>query len=184
MQKTSERNEPDQRMAHQLEKLKMTKLCYVRNQQIQRDRQQKYFKISCKQKRNTVIRTTSIHQNHELQGLIDYDPAKLRIRYRKPRDQVNENKIKKCFFLQHFKVVFKQISWLNIIFDYRYWELVPEQDAAKERIKELEVQLEKASRKLQEQEDKSKQTYLEMYSQGQAAARLEQENAVSRTKNK
>ncbi|XP_050302282.1 protein quick-to-court isoform X2 [Anthonomus grandis grandis] len=60
----------------------------------------------------------------------------------------------------------------------RYWELVPELDAAKERIKELELQLEEASRKLEEQEDKAKQTYLQMYSQGQAAARLEQENAV------
>uniref|UniRef100_A0AAR5PC19 GRIP domain-containing protein n=1 Tax=Dendroctonus ponderosae TaxID=77166 RepID=A0AAR5PC19_DENPD len=60
----------------------------------------------------------------------------------------------------------------------RYWELVPELDSAKEKIKELELQLEEASRRLEEQEDKAKQTYLQMYSQGQAAARLEQENAV------
>ncbi|ERL85962.1 hypothetical protein D910_03377 [Dendroctonus ponderosae] len=59
----------------------------------------------------------------------------------------------------------------------RYWELVPELDSAKEKIKELELQLEEASRRLEEQEDKAKQTYLQMYSQGQAAARLEQENA-------
>ncbi|XP_066261474.1 protein quick-to-court-like isoform X1 [Euwallacea similis] len=60
----------------------------------------------------------------------------------------------------------------------RYWELVPELDAAKEKFKELELQLEEASRKLQEQEDKAKQTYLQMYSQGQAAARMEHENSV------
>ncbi|KAL1494224.1 hypothetical protein ABEB36_009852 [Hypothenemus hampei] len=60
----------------------------------------------------------------------------------------------------------------------RYWELVPELDHAKEKIKELESQLEEASRKLAEQEDKAKQTYMQMYSQGQAAARLEHENAV------
>lgn len=60
----------------------------------------------------------------------------------------------------------------------RYWELVPELDAAREKIKELEMQLEEASKKLQEQEEKAKQNYLQMYSQGQTAARLEQENAV------
>ncbi|XP_030751301.1 uncharacterized protein LOC115878832 isoform X2 [Sitophilus oryzae] len=60
----------------------------------------------------------------------------------------------------------------------RYWELVPELDAAKEKIKELESQLEQASKKLEEQESHAKQTYLKMYSQGQAAARMEQENAV------
>lgn len=60
----------------------------------------------------------------------------------------------------------------------RYWELVPELDAAKERIKELELQLEEASKKLSEQEDNAKQTYLEMYSKGQTAARIEHENTV------
>lgn len=60
----------------------------------------------------------------------------------------------------------------------RYWELVPELDTARDRIKELEVQLEEASKKLQEQEDKQKQSYLQMYNKGQEAARLEHENRV------
>ncbi|XP_049826578.1 protein quick-to-court isoform X2 [Aethina tumida] len=60
----------------------------------------------------------------------------------------------------------------------RYWELVPELDTARDRIKELEVQLEEASKKLQEQEDKQKQSYLQMYNKGQEAARLEHENRL------
>lgn len=60
----------------------------------------------------------------------------------------------------------------------RYWELVPDLEAAKERIKELEQQLEEASEKLQQQEEKQKQMYLQMFNQGQEAARLEQEKQV------
>ncbi|RZC38071.1 myosin heavy chain, clone 203 [Asbolus verrucosus] len=60
----------------------------------------------------------------------------------------------------------------------RYWELVPELDLAKEKIKELESQLEEACQKLAQQEEKQKKTYLEMYNQGQEAARLERENKV------
>lgn len=61
----------------------------------------------------------------------------------------------------------------------RYWELVPDLDAAKERIKELEQSLDDACRKLEESEDKSKQMYLQMYRQGQQAAKLEQEKHVN-----
>lgn len=60
----------------------------------------------------------------------------------------------------------------------RYWELVPDLQTAKERIKELEQQLEEASEKLQQQEEKQKQMYLQMFNQGQEAARLEQEKQV------
>lgn len=55
---------------------------------------------------------------------------------------------------------------------------MPDLDAARERIKELELKLEEASRKLQERDDKQKQMYLQMYSQGQEAARLEHEKQV------
>lgn len=61
---------------------------------------------------------------------------------------------------------------------FRYWQLVPDLEAAKERIKELEQQLEDACKKLEQQEDKQKQTYLQMYNQGLAAAKLEQEKKV------
>lgn len=56
--------------------------------------------------------------------------------------------------------------------------MVPDLEAAKERIKELEQQLEDACKKLEQQEDKQKQTYLQMYNQGLAAAKLEQEKKV------
>lgn len=55
---------------------------------------------------------------------------------------------------------------------------MPDLDVARERIKDLELQLDEASRKLEEQEDKQKQLYLQMYSQGQEAARLEHEKQV------
>jgi len=60
----------------------------------------------------------------------------------------------------------------------KYWELVPDYDNAKERIKELEVQLEEVSRKLEDQDDKSKQMYLQMYAQGQEAAKMEREKQI------
>lgn len=61
----------------------------------------------------------------------------------------------------------------------RYWQLVPDLDAARERIKELEQQLEEACNKLEQQEEKHKEMYLQMYNQGHAAAKLEQEKHVS-----
>lgn len=57
--------------------------------------------------------------------------------------------------------------------------MVPELETAKERIKELEQQLEEASKKLEEQEEKATDTYAKMYTQGQEAAKLERENVVS-----
>lgn len=60
----------------------------------------------------------------------------------------------------------------------RYWQLVPDLETAKERIRELEAQLEEASQKLQQQEEKQKQMYLQMFNQGQEAARLEHEKQV------
>lgn len=60
----------------------------------------------------------------------------------------------------------------------RYWELVPDLETAKERIRELEQQLEEACRKLEQQEEKQNQMYLQMFSQGQEAARLEHEKQV------
>ncbi|XP_017786516.1 PREDICTED: myosin-11 isoform X2 [Nicrophorus vespilloides] len=60
----------------------------------------------------------------------------------------------------------------------RYWDLVPDLDNAKDRIKELESQLEDALRKLEEQDDKHKQVYLQMYAQGQEAAKVEREQQV------
>lgn len=62
----------------------------------------------------------------------------------------------------------------------RYWELVPELDLAKSKIKELESQLEEACQKLAQQEENQKKNYLEMYRQGQEAANLEREQRVKR----
>ncbi|XP_060523308.1 protein quick-to-court isoform X2 [Cylas formicarius] len=60
----------------------------------------------------------------------------------------------------------------------RYWELVPELEAAKEKIRELEAQLEDAVKKLEEQEQRAKRTYLKMYAQGQETARSERDDAA------
>lgn len=60
---------------------------------------------------------------------------------------------------------------------------MPDLESAKDRIKELENQLEDASRKLEEQEDKQKQIYLKMYCKGQEAARLEHETQVREDEN-
>lgn len=57
---------------------------------------------------------------------------------------------------------------------------MPEQETAKERIKDLEQRLEAASKNLEEQEAKARDTYKKMYDQGKEAAKLEQENVVSR----
>lgn len=81
--------------------------------------------------------------------------------------------------IQGFFSVFNSLISLGKFYNlFRYWELVPDLDVARDRIKDLEHQLEEASRKLEEQEDKHKQLYLQMYSQGQEAARLEHENQV------
>lgn len=60
----------------------------------------------------------------------------------------------------------------------KYWQLVPEHEAAKEKIRDLEKQLEDTCKKLEQQEEEHKTTNLEMYKQGQEAAKLEQENRV------
>lgn len=65
-----------------------------------------------------------------------------------------------------------------MFFFFRYWQLVPELECARERIKELEKELDEACKKLEDRDEKHKQTYLEMYNQGQEAARLEQEQKV------
>lgn len=62
----------------------------------------------------------------------------------------------------------------------RYWQLVPELETARDRIKDLEQRLEEASKNLDEQEAKSRETYKQMYEQGKEAAKMEQENVVSR----
>lgn len=56
--------------------------------------------------------------------------------------------------------------------------MVPELETAKERLKELEYQLEEASKKLDEQEKNSRETYEKMYTQGKKAAKIERENMV------
>lgn len=66
-----------------------------------------------------------------------------------------------------------------LILTFRYWQLVPELETAKERIKELEQRLEEASKNLEEQEAKARVTYKTMYEQGKEAAKFEQENVVS-----
>lgn len=65
----------------------------------------------------------------------------------------------------------------------RYWQLVPELETARERIKDLEQRLEEASKNLEEQETKAKDTYKKMYEQGKEAAKMEQENVVSNNEN-
>lgn len=62
----------------------------------------------------------------------------------------------------------------------RYWQLVPESDSARERIKDLEQRLEEASKNLEEQESKARETYKQMYEQGKEAAKLERDNVVSK----
>lgn len=62
---------------------------------------------------------------------------------------------------------------------FRYWQLVPELETARERIKDLEQRLEEASKNLEEQDSKARETYKKMYEQGREAAKFEQENVVS-----
>ncbi|XP_061391897.1 protein quick-to-court [Musca vetustissima] len=54
----------------------------------------------------------------------------------------------------------------------RYADIVPDYEHAKERIRELEKQLEDLQRKLAEHEEKQKQMYLHMYQKGQEAERI------------
>lgn len=60
----------------------------------------------------------------------------------------------------------------------RYSDLLPDYEVAKERIRELERQLEALQLKLEEQEDKSNKMYLHMYSKGQEAERMQHADRV------
>ncbi|XP_071051786.1 protein quick-to-court isoform X2 [Onthophagus taurus] len=60
----------------------------------------------------------------------------------------------------------------------RYWQLVPELDCAREKIKELEKELDEACKNLEDTEEKNKKMYLQMYKKGEEAAKIEQENKV------
>lgn len=61
----------------------------------------------------------------------------------------------------------------------RYADLVPDYEQAKEKIRELEKQLEDLQRKLQEQEDKQNKMYLHMYTKGQEAERITHADKVN-----
>ncbi|BFF94771.1 protein Hook homolog 1 [Drosophila madeirensis] len=54
----------------------------------------------------------------------------------------------------------------------RYSDMVPDYEQAKQRIRELEKQLEDLQRKLVEHEDKQNKMYLHMYQQGQESERI------------
>ncbi|XP_017095488.2 protein quick-to-court isoform X2 [Drosophila bipectinata] len=54
----------------------------------------------------------------------------------------------------------------------RYSDMVPDYEQAKQRIRELEKQLEDLQRKLMEHEEKQNKMYLHMYQQGQEAERI------------
>ncbi|XP_046801960.1 protein quick-to-court isoform X1 [Lucilia cuprina] len=54
----------------------------------------------------------------------------------------------------------------------RYADIVPDYEHAKERIRELEKQLEELQRRLAEHEEKQKQMYLHMYQKGQESERI------------
>lgn len=60
----------------------------------------------------------------------------------------------------------------------RYADIVPDYEHAKERIRELEKQLEDLQRKLCEHEEKQKQMYLHMYQKGQEAERIARADQV------
>lgn len=60
----------------------------------------------------------------------------------------------------------------------RYADLVPDYEQAKERIRELEKQLEDLQQKLQEQEDKQNKMYLHMFAKGQEAERINHADKV------
>ncbi|XP_058060992.1 protein quick-to-court isoform X2 [Anopheles bellator] len=73
-----------------------------------------------------------------------------------------------------FEVLLQRLAESNT----RYCDLVPDYEQAKERIRELEKQLETLQAQLQEQEDKANKMYLHMYSKGQEAERQEQADRV------
>lgn len=60
----------------------------------------------------------------------------------------------------------------------RYSDIVPDYEHAKQRIRELEKQLEDLQRKLVEHEEKQNRMYLHMYQQGQEAERLTRADQV------
>lgn len=60
----------------------------------------------------------------------------------------------------------------------RYSDIVPDYEHAKQRIRELEKQLEDLQRKLVEHEEKQNRMYLHMYQQGQEAERLTRADEV------
>lgn len=60
----------------------------------------------------------------------------------------------------------------------RYSDLVPDYEQAKEKIRELERQLEALQHKLEDQEDKSNKMYLHMYTKGQEAERIQHSDRV------
>ncbi|XP_058119650.1 protein quick-to-court [Anopheles ziemanni] len=73
-----------------------------------------------------------------------------------------------------FEVLLQKLAESNT----RYCDLVPDYEQAKERIRELEKQLETLQAQLAEQEDKANKMYLHMYTKGQEAERQEQADRV------
>uniref|UniRef100_A0AAG5DRB2 GRIP domain-containing protein n=1 Tax=Anopheles atroparvus TaxID=41427 RepID=A0AAG5DRB2_ANOAO len=73
-----------------------------------------------------------------------------------------------------FEVLLQKLAESNT----RYCDLVPDYEQAKERIRELEKQLETLQAQLAEQEDKANKMYLHMYAKGQEAERQEQADRV------
>ncbi|KAH8329219.1 hypothetical protein KR074_006000 [Drosophila pseudoananassae] len=61
----------------------------------------------------------------------------------------------------------------------RYSDMVPDYEQAKQRIRELEKQLEDLQRKLMEHEEKQNKMYLHMYQQGQEAERITRADQVA-----
>lgn len=61
----------------------------------------------------------------------------------------------------------------------RYADMVPDYEQAKERIRELERQLEDLQQKLQEQEDTQNKMYLHMFAKGQEAERIHHADKVN-----
>lgn len=64
----------------------------------------------------------------------------------------------------------------------RYADMVPDHEQAKERIRELERQLEELQLKLQEQESTQNKMYLHMFAKGQEAERIQQADKVNAIK--
>lgn len=90
------------------------------------------------------------------------------------REHENESHLLKQKHNDKVEELLQRISEINA----RYWQLVPDLEAAREKIAELEQHLDEACRKLEEQNDKHKQMYLQMYQQGQEAAKMECEAQI------